>query len=228
MLILSVRLYGDDFRGFNHFKAPEIVGAYCNDWNPLGVTVEGFNYNVGFYLSGDNESAPENFWISRKNHAIIEIDSITAVNSVIADAFEGSTSKGHSGNQKIAIEGARRLLSTQIASGGRTGFALYFSSHQELVRVIARLKSAGLDEPTMNLLLQLGEKSRVTENDAAKAWSASWYEIDRLGGIERVTIQGSLEPVKVVSVLHEVVFGAGKINPDLLRRNNFYDPNLSR
>jgi hypothetical protein len=224
--LLSGVLYGADWRGFDHFKAPGIVGAYCAEWNPLGITDKGFDFCVILNLAGDDESSPEEFWISKKNRVLTEIDSIAAVNSVVADVFETPHATSHLEVSRAAIEGARRLLSTQVASDGRTGLALYFDSPQDLIRLVSRLKAAGLDKPTANLLLRLGDESAVTENVAIKEWSAVWYEIDRLGGIERVTLRGSLEPVKVVSVLHEAVFDAGKVNPALLRRSNFFDLSL--
>ena len=50
-ILLSARVFGGDtFRSFEHFKAPNVVGAYNATWNPLGPTVEGFNFDVGFYL----------------------------------------------------------------------------------------------------------------------------------------------------------------------------------
>jgi hypothetical protein len=228
IVLLAGGLYGSDFRGFDHFKAPEVVGAYYSEWNPLGVTDRGFDFGVGFYLNADNESSPINFWVGKKTKVLLEINSIAAVNNVVDDAFGSQASSGHQDNSRQAIEAARRLLSTQVASGGQSGLSLFFDSRRDLVSVVSRLKNAGLDQSTASLLLRLGEECTATETIATKEWSVVWYEIDRLGGIERVTVRGSLEPVKVVSVLHEAIFDAGKVNPALLRRSNFFDLSLSR
>ncbi len=53
-----------------------------------------------------------------------------------------------------------------------------------------------------------------------------YYEVDRLGGIERVTIRGSMEPVRIASVLRESIFDAGKVRPALLKKENIFDPAL--
>jgi len=230
--ICSGCLYGSDFRGFDHFQAPGFVGAYSYDWSPLGITDKGFDFCVGFYFAGTSESSPECFWIGKKTRKLVEVNSISAVNNVIAEAFGDVVSNNNPQKSVVAIEGARHLLSTLVTSDGQTGLALYFDFPfevpEDLFRVVSRLKKAGLDETTANLLLRLGKESSVTENVAAKKWSTIWYEIDRLGGIERVTVQGSLEPVKVISVLHEIIFDAGKVNPGLLKRSNFFDPTLLR
>jgi len=226
-ILLATGLHGSDFRGWEHFKAPDIAGGYCADWNTLGLSDKGFDFGVGFYLNGNDESIPVNFWISKKTNILIEISSIAAVNNVVTDAFVSQGASEAHGNPWLAIDAVRRLLSTQIASNGRTGLSLYFEHHRDLISVISRLKSAGLDEATTGLLLRLGGECSQTENSATKEWSAIWYEIDKLGGIERVTIRGSLEPVKVVSVLHEAIFDAGKVSPKLLDRSNFFDLSLN-
>jgi hypothetical protein len=227
-IFITGGLYGADSPGFDHFNAPGIVGAYFNGWFPFGMNSKGFDFEVGFYMNPDAESDPMNFWIGKKTKTLIEINSITAVNYVVADAFGGQPPSGCLDNTQLALKAIQRLLSIQMAGRGLTGFPLHLDSQEDLVSIDSGLRHAGLDEPTASLLLRLGKEYIEVENIGAKEWSAMWYEVDRLGGIERVTIRGSLKPVKVISVLHEAIFDAGTVNPSLLIMSNFGSFNLLR
>ncbi len=222
-LIFIGSVFGADSGGFAHFEAPRIVGGYFQEWSPFGITDKGLDFSVGFTLEGGNESSPRNFWISKKTQTLIEIDSIAAINAVLKDV-SGKPVSSHQPNADDTILIARKLLSVHFSSAGNTGLALFFRSHEQNVETVSRLKVAGLDEATGKLLIELADQSIITSNVEAKEFQSVWYEVDKLGAIERVTIKGSLEPVNVISVLRESVFGAGRVNSDLLQGKNIKSP----
>ena len=94
--------------------------------------------------------------------------------------------------------------------------------------MISRLKNAGLDDGTCELLLKLGNERVEAVDSATREWSSSWYEVNRLGGIEKVTIRGTSIPMKLASVLRESVYKDATVRTDLLRRDIFFDLTLVR
>ena len=129
---------------------------------------------------------------------------------------------------QFAISTIRELLSIHMTRFGRTGFSLALDtsmggSDGSLARAIARLQSNGLDQETADLLLHLGKDCSEKVNLDTQEWIAVWYEVDRLGGIEKVTIKGTIGPPKIRSVLREAIFDAGKVKPDILMRDKIID-----
>jgi len=223
LLVCLSGLYGKEISGFEHFKAPGITGGYLDTWSPFGMTDKGFDFSVGFYLEGGSESRPSNFWIDKKTKIQIEIDSISAINSVLGDVTRDNDSESKGLNDH-AVRMARVFLSIHTARNGRSGLALIFSTREKCDEVITRLRNAGLDEATGKLLTKLAEESILNANVASKEFDAIWYEVDKLGGIEKVTVRGGLEPIKVISVLREAIFDAGKVRQDILKGENIVSP----
>ena len=94
--------------------------------------------------------------------------------------------------------------------------------------IILRLKKAGMDNGIAELLIRLSKECGETLNPDEETWSCCWYEIDRLRAIERITVRGTLKPVKAVSVLRETAYDAGTVKPNFLRREILFDLNLVR
>ena len=114
------QLHADDFRGFKYFNAPGVIGAHQIQWSPIGITDRGYNFGIAFTLVGDSETSPNFIWVKKDTQDFVEINSISAVNRVINDAFGGKTTE-QKVNNKMAIDAVRHCLSAYVASEGTTG-----------------------------------------------------------------------------------------------------------
>ena len=204
-----------------------VVGTYYNIWHPLGPTDKGFDFTAGFRLQDGNISAPLEFWISKETHVLLDVDSISSINRVISDTNRTGPTAADAKAAHFAIETARMLVCEKVKYQGATGIALTMSG-RDLTEIIRRLSDAGLDDNTAKLIGNLGSSIREDVDVATKTWRNEWYEIDSLGGIDKVTVTGSLDPMKVVSILRQAVYGEGTVKPGLLRREIFFDLRLVR
>lgn len=200
----------------------QVVGAYSATFapEPLGI---GFGFTAGFRLQDGNESEPVAFWISKDKDVLLAVDSISSINRVFSETLK---SRPKWPDAK-AIHVARLLISEKVRYQGVTGIALTMD-RSDLLEVTRRLSDAGLDDNAVKLIRVLGSSMKEGVDSVSKTWSSEWYEIDSMGGVEKVTVKGSLDPVKVISILHETVYGEGTVKPGLLRRDNFVDVNLDR
>jgi len=226
--LLADAAFAEDGKGFNNFSAPGVVGAYASEWTPLGITDQGYDFSIGFYLDGDGQSDPLRFWIKKGAKKGIEIDSIGAVNTVLSE-FDGKQA-AISNPKEIShmISLARWLLSTPVLNRGQTGFPLKFEPDRELATAISRLQKMGLDSATCALLLKLGSESAETVKLNDNLWYAEWFEVTKMGGIEKASIKGTIEPMAVTNLVRELVFAPGKVKVELLRRENLVDLSIAR
>ena len=188
--------------------------------NPLGIATSGLSFSVGFKLKDGAWTNPIVFWIGKRGGRQIEVNSIDAVNVVLAEAFGGAKQQPDVKDEDKAIRWARILLEVPFVVRGPSGLSLAFQDQAIASHIIMRLEKAGLEKKVGTLLLGLSREYVVEKDEGADRWSATWYEVDKLGGVERVTIRGLLKPVVVSSILKESIYPAGTVNPKLMISDN--------
>ncbi len=200
-----------------------VIGTYYNLWSPLGPTPNGFDFSIGFRFADGNQSTPRDIWIGKKSQMVLEVDSIAAVNLVVADSYlaEGMTRDEKAIHNTIA--GIRKLLMRQSAFSGQTGIALIFERQKDLDALVQRVRQAGVDGETAAIIERLGNMAKEHIDVAAGKWNTEWYEVDPMGAVEKVSIAGELQPVRIQSVLRELLYDVGKVNPNFLRAEILFD-----
>lgn len=199
---------------FEHFNAPGITGAFHAPWDPLGPTDKGYVFSIGFFLADKEESSPVIMWIPKSgNQTPMEVKSLAGINAVARQITIGQPSELV---RKTTIEIACRLVAHTIVNKGSGGFSLDPEADNKPQWIIARLRKAGLSDSDVAMLNGLVEQARFTIKD--KEWMRSWFEIDSLGSVEKITVTGTVEPSAMKSLQVEAVFDAGRINVEVLKK----------
>lgn len=222
--LLTVSATAQNMEKFKHFNAPGITGAFHTPWDPLGPTDKGYIFSIGFYLSGKDESSPVIMWIPKSgNQTPTEVKSIASINAVARQITAGQPPELAT---KTTIEIARRLVASTIVNKGSGGFSLDPEASNKPQWIIARLRKAGLSESDVAMLNGLVEHTRSTIGD--KQWTRIWFEIDSLGSVEKVTVTGTVEPLSVKSLQVETVYGAGRIDVEILKKERSLELDSSK
>lgn len=69
------------------------------------------------------------------------------------------------------------------------------------------------------MLNGLVEQARFTIGD--KEWMRSWFEVDSLGSVEKITVTGTVDPSAMKSLQVEAVFEAGRIDVEVLKKERW-------
>lgn len=199
---------------FEHFNAPGVTGAFHAPWDPLGPTDKGYVFSIGFYLADKDESSPVIIWIPKSgNQTPMEVKSLAGINAVARQLTAGQPSELA---RKTTIEIACRLVAHAIVNKGSGGFSLDPEAENKPQWIIDRLRNAGLSDGDVAMLSGLAEQARFTIGD--KEWMRSWFEIDSMGSVVKITVTGSFEPSTVKSLRVETVFDAGRIDVEVLKK----------
>ena len=208
-------------RTFENFKSQEITGAFNSPWSPTGVTDKGLIFSVGFYLKDGSETRPTVLWIGKNQSKVIEVRSLGSINSVMAQLVSAQDVRR---NVNAAIGVACRLIGAPAASHGQTGFVLDREINSSVDEFLKALRSQGLEVKTQ-LKLEAYLHDRGTEVDRGTGqWRRWWYEVDQGGSIERVSVRGSIEPMKVTTISNELVADSETVPSQMLRVEKLRQP----
>jgi hypothetical protein len=211
--VLASSAIAQGAQGFEHFNAPGITGAFHAPWDPLG-TDKGYLFSIGFFMSDKSESSPVVMWIPKSgNHSPMEVKSPASINAVARQITKGQPPNV---SRQSTIEIARRLVAHTVINKGAGGFSLDPRSENNPQWIIARLRKVGLSDNDVAMLNGLLAQTRFTIGE--KEWVRSWFEIDSWGAVERITVTGVLDPPAMRSLQIEVVAEAGRLDPDVLKK----------
>ena len=210
-----------DMRTFGKFNAPEITGAFNSRWSPTGVTDKGRIFSVGFYLKDGSETRPTVLWIGKNESKVIEVRSIGSVNMVLSQLVSPQDA-GRNLNAAISI--ACRLIVVPVASHGQTGFALDREINPNVEQFLSALSSQGLDVKTQGKLEAYLRDGGTEVDRNAGLWHRWWYEVDPVGSIDRVSIRGSVVPMKVTNMSNEIVADTDTVPSQMLRVEKLRPP----
>jgi hypothetical protein len=211
----------------NAFKAPGIARPFYAPGSPFGMTEKGFCFGLGFNLTDGSESGVSFFWVSAGAERPLPVDSISAVNRVSLD-LRLPISGGSLTYFSVALKPFYKLQCRLTRTNGPSPLSLYFENTKDLESVIYRLKTSGLDSEICDLLKKLGQETVIDVNTERNQWRFSWCEIDASGGIERVTLLGTTQPLRQHSILREVLFDSGHVPQQFLKRDIYFDIGLAR
>jgi hypothetical protein len=218
----------------------------------IGLTQVGVNYGIGFNLDQNGRlehSSPSIFWQNPQTGEYVLIRSIDSINQVIEANFgmiapqdrwapyqkhQPATARELYFEAQMAV--IRGCVQEHVVTAGPTGLSLAYDDEEYLKLTIDRLRQFGLDPKATALLLKLGGPMAIKSDLKMREWSAVWCQITSSGAIERVMLHGTLPKegssppgaIKLRSVLHEEIYDAGTVSPDILRSDKIADPTLVR
>ncbi|OIQ85107.1 hypothetical protein GALL_330510 [mine drainage metagenome] len=212
--VLTHSIFAQNANNFEHFTAPGVTGAFYAPWDPLGPTDKGYVFSIGFFLAGKDETTPLIMWIPKSgNRSPIEVKSLAAINAIARQITAGQSPEAA---RNITIQIVCRLVSNTMVNMGSGGFILDPNGENKPQSIITRLRKAGLSESDAAMLNGLVEQARFTIGN--KQWARSFFEVDSLGSVEKITLTGTVNPPSVKSLQVEAVFDAGRIGVEILKR----------
>ncbi|HEY1792915.1 MAG TPA: hypothetical protein VGG34_08345 [Opitutaceae bacterium] len=209
------------------FSAPYIDGAYYINWAPFGDSIKGNDYLVGFRLHGGINSDPLKLWFDKKSETLIEVGSISSLNEVLNEIFPDIIGSSDPVSASKIIWAARKWLSNDVVGGECTGFHLWRDSSGNSERIIQRLRRFGLAEAKCRSLDSLKAQATQRINIKQHIWTCVWFEVNREGAIESVTMKGTVGPTEVTALSREILPKYGRIDVRLLKRDILIDTTLS-
>lgn len=221
---LTHSIFAQNVPDFKHFTAPGVTGAFYTPWYTLGSTDKGYVFSIGFFLADKGETTPLIMWMPRSgNRSPIEVRSLAAINATVRQLAAGQ-SPALTTESKINI--ACKLLSSTIVNKGSGGVRLDPSTENRPEWYISLLRKAGLRESDAAMLNGLVKQAKFTVGD--KQWTRSWFEVDSLGSVEKITVTGKVKPLSIQSLQVEAVYDAGRIGVEILKRERILQMQYSQ
>lgn len=162
---------------------------------------------VEVYIGGVDEITfgPIVFWTDHSGKRPMMIDSVAGVNRVLDRFREARPEIKDSALMSWTISLLRRQY---LVEGKETGLTLFGAHRIQLIQNLGKV----LSPDKLNDIVHKLEAP--TSKIDGPIWSATWVEVDRLGGAERVSASGRVKPWQVRRVAREQWLEAGEIPPE--------------
>lgn len=185
----------------------EVASVFSMTNVTFNAVTRGRTFELYLKTSRDAEYGPLILWKPRNEEPHL-IDSLAAVNVVLADVWASEKSPSTSTLADV-VHGL--LVRQRLAQGNPpSGFAVVGSLRATFLKALkTRLPADRAAQLESHL-----EPAKFAVDGAS--WRSTWVEIDREGGVEKVSIEGSSSPWRVQRVIREAVLDAGSIPVGLL------------
>lgn len=195
-------------------NAPGVTGTYYHPWSPLGPTDKGFIFAMGLNFSGSDRSGPIVVWIPKSgSRTPTEVRSLSGMNMIARELTAGQSADVV---VSMTIQVVCRTISDTAVNKSVAGFALDPNGLEKPNRVLDRLIEAGLDRGDVDLLRGLLQQAGLIIGETE--WQRIWFEVDAAGSIEKITAGGPVESVSLRFVTREIIYGAGRIDGETLKK----------
>jgi hypothetical protein len=171
---------------------------------------------VAVINAGGFELLTDPAWMRETSDGVFPINSLPSVNAVLERMQ--ALSEASIGEFVVSETIIPMLTRQRISRGERTGFPLIGTNR---FRLFSHLRAA-VDEATLRVLEAKMSAEKVEVR--GEEWVATWTEVDRLGGAERVIAKGTSRPWSVQKIEREVLLAAGSIPEVVLHSSTLVAP----